>query len=488
VSGRLPFRGVMSDKKLPSFEADEESSDYFDQDISTHTIDLQTLVHEIGLFETRAFRDLSETDFGKLLQAIPAPTLLIDRSATIIFANQSWKKINESYRAIVGRPFCSIFPKRSVATAANSIVEKGFTTRKPLVANAVLEIEQTRIWGRMHFRSLRMGNERALIVLVEDLTSEKKQLILTQKHKEDLLRNQEELEKRVKQRTSALKTMNEKLLASRSSFTSIVEKTGEGILVVDSDNMVHYANPSAVSLLGRPRDELVGRHLGLKVFPGQTAEVRGKRLSGESGVLEVRVESTDWNERPAMLLMLRDITDRKRAEQEMLKTEKLESLELVAGGIAHDFNNLLTGTIANISLAKMHAIRGNAQYEALRNAEKAATGAKNLTQQLLTFTKGGGPVKKPGSISRLLKDSITLALSGSSIKSEIKIPSGLWSAEIDEQQIGQVFQNILINGLQAMPSGGTLTTSAENLFCRETMSRPILRAGKYVKVTIRDTG
>ena len=154
----------MSDKELPSFEADEESSDYFDQDISTHTIDLQTLVHEIGFFETRAFRDLSETDFGKLLQAIPAPTLLIDRSATIIFANQSWKKINESYRAIVGRPFSSIFPKRSVATAANSIVEKGFTTRKPLVANAVLEIEQTRIWGRMHFRSLRMGNERALIV------------------------------------------------------------------------------------------------------------------------------------------------------------------------------------------------------------------------------------------------------------------------------------------------------------------------------------
>jgi signal transduction histidine kinase len=111
--------------------------------------------------------------------------------------------------------------------------------------------------------------------------------------------------------------------------------------------------------------------------------------------------------------MLRDITEQKRVEEEMLKTEKLESLELVAGGIAHDFNNLLTGTIANISLAKMHAKRASAQYEALRNAEKAATGAKHLTQQLLTFTKGGDPVKRPASLSLLLKDSIALALSGS---------------------------------------------------------------------------
>ena len=188
--------------------------------------------------------------------------------------------------------------------------------------------------------------------------------------------------------------------------------------------------------------------------------------------------------------MLRDITEQKRVEEEMLKTEKLESLELVAGGIAHDFNNLLTGTIANISLAKMHATRASAQYEALRNAEKAATGAKHLTLQLLTFTRGGDPVKRPASLSLLLKDSIALALSGSSIKNEVSIPDDLWPAEIDQQQMGQVFQNLLINGLQAMPDGGTLTVCAENLFLgQERLGHRLrLREGRYVKISIKDTG
>ena len=365
-----------------------------------------------------------------------------------------------------------------MAKAVNSIVEKAFMTRRPLVASTVLEVEESRIYGRVHFRSLRMGGDRALIVLVEDLTAEKKQLILTQKHKEALLKAQEELESRVEERTSALKSMNEDLLreigfrkeaehsleASRASFTSIVEKTGEGILVISPESVVLYANPAASSLLGQPREKLINKHLGLTLFPGQITEIKRNRGNGEACILEIRVHSTDWNEKPARLLMLRDITEQKRVEEEMLKTEKLESLELVAGGIAHDFNNLLTGTIANISLAKMHATRASAQYEALRNAEKAATGAKHLTQQLLTFTRGGDPVKRPASLSLLLKDSIALALSGSSIKNEVSIPDDLWPAEIDQQQMGQVFQNLLINGLQAMPDGGTLTVCAENLF------------------------
>jgi two-component system, cell cycle sensor histidine kinase and response regulator CckA len=278
------------------------------------------------------------------------------------------------------------------------------------------------------------------------------------------------------------------LSASRASFTSIVEKTSEGILILDSANMVLYANPAAESLLDRSRDQLIGQHLGLRLFPGQTAEVRGRRLTGESGILELRVEATDWNENPANLLMLRDITERKRAEQEMVKTEKLESLELVAGGIAHDFNNLLTATIANISLAKMHAQRESDQYRALRNAEKAAASAKHLTHQLLTFTRSGEPVKRATSLARILKDGLALALSGSKIRTELSIASDLWSAKIDAQQIGQALQNLFINALQAMPDGGTLTVDTENLFMNDTLRRPVLQRGRYIKISIKDTG
>ncbi len=498
----------MSDRDLPDFDDLNEYEGLPSRSPAgktpTHTIDLQNLVDELSASVVLDFSNIHQTSFGKLLESIPIPVLLIDESCKIIFVNRAWQKVSANYQRILGRPFCSIFTRRSVARAVDSIVEKAFMSRRPLVASTVLEVEESRIYGRVHFRSLRMGGDRALIVLVEDLTAEKKQLILTQKHKEALLKAQEELESRVNERTSALRSMNEDLLreigfrkeaehsleASRASFTSIVEKTGEGILVISPESVVLYANPAASSLLGKPLEKLINKHLGLTLFPGQITEIMRNRGNGEACILEIRVHSTDWNEKPARLLMLRDVTEQKRAEEEMLKTEKLESLELVAGGIAHDFNNLLTGTIANISLAKMHSKRASAQYEALRNAEKAATGAKHLTQQLLTFTRGGDPVKRPASLSLLLKDSITLTLSGSNIKNEVSVPDDLWPAEIDQQQMGQVFQNLLINGLQAMPDGGTLTVCAENLFLGQERLRHrlLLREGRYVKISITDTG
>ena len=498
----------MSYRDLPNFDVFDVGEGFSSHSIigktPTHTIDLQNLVDELSASVVLDFSNIHQTSFGKLLESIPIPVLLIDESCKIIFVNLAWQKVSVNYQRILGRSFSSIFTRRSVAKAVNSIVEKAFMTRRPLVASTVLEVEGCRIYGRVHFRSLRMGGDKALIVLVEDLTAEKKRLILTQKHKEALLKAHEELESRVEERTSALRSMNEDLLreigfrkeaehsleASRASFTSIVEKTGEGILVISPESVVLYANPAASSLLGQPIEKLINKHLGLTLFPGQITEIKRNRGNGEACILEIRVHSTDWNGKPARLLMLRDITERKRAEEEMLKTEKLESLELVAGGIAHDFNNLLTGTIANISLAKMHATKGGIQYESLRNAEKAANGAKHLTQQLLTFTKGGDPVKRPASLSLLLKDCIALAFSGSSIRNEVSIPDDLWPAEIDQQQMGQVFQNLLINSLQAMPDGGTLTICAENLFPGQEKPghRLRLKEGRYLKISIKDTG
>jgi nitrogen-specific signal transduction histidine kinase/CheY-like chemotaxis protein len=183
----------------------------------------------------------------------------------------------------------------------------------------------------------------------------------------------------------------------------------------------------------------------------------------------------------------RDITERKRMEEELQKAKRLESLGVLAGGIAHDFNNILTPILANISIAKAFGNFDDGVAEALTDAEKACLRAKGLTQQLLTFSKGGGPVRKSLPISRLLRDEVRFALSGSNVQSNCTVPDDLWRVKVDQGQLGQVIQNIIINAHQAMPTGGTVNIQAENVTVGP--SDPLsLMEGEYVKISISDQG
>jgi two-component system cell cycle sensor histidine kinase/response regulator CckA len=159
---------------------------------------------------------------------------------------------------------------------------------------------------------------------------------------------------------------------------------------------------------------------------------------------------------------LLDITDRKKMENELLQVKKLESIGILAGGIAHDFNNLLTAILGNISLAKMYVMEKEV-YTHLVEVEKASLRVKDLTQQLLTFSKGGTPVKKTTSIADLIKDSANFALRGSNVKCDFFISPDLWPAEVDEGQISQVINNLIINAQQAMPNGGTIQVQCDNV-------------------------
>ena len=183
----------------------------------------------------------------------------------------------------------------------------------------------------------------------------------------------------------------------------------------------------------------------------------------------------------------RDITDRKKIEEELLKVEKLESLGVLAGGIAHDFNNLLTAILGSISLAKMYAGSGNKVSERLSEAEKASLQARDLTQKLLTFSKGGFPVKKAASISELIRDSAGFVLSGSNVRCEYSTPGNLWPVDVDEGQISQVINNLIINADQAMQQGGIIQVSCENVVLNKADLLP-LKGGNYVKISIKDHG
>ncbi|OGO20933.1 MAG: hypothetical protein A2Z15_00700 [Chloroflexi bacterium RBG_16_50_11] len=176
-----------------------------------------------------------------------------------------------------------------------------------------------------------------------------------------------------------------------------------------------------------------------------------------------------------------------RLEQERLRVAKLESIGTLAGGIAHDFNNLLTGIMGNIGLVKTYIAPSDATYEMLNEAENAAARARDLTQQLLTFARGGKPVKKLTSVAGVIKESAEFALRGSKVKLELSLPDNLWPIEADEGQINQVINNLAINADEAMPRGGTLKIRAENLVYKKSAALP-LQSGNYVRVDIEDTG
>jgi PAS domain S-box-containing protein len=187
------------------------------------------------------------------------------------------------------------------------------------------------------------------------------------------------------------------------------------------------------------------------------------------------------------VLVLRDITEKKKIVEHQQKAERLETIGILAGGIAHDFNNMLMAIMGNIQLAKMECNPDDEIFEALTEAENASLRARDLTHQLLTFSKGGAPIKKTAYIADLIKDSAGFALRGSNVRCEFSLPDDLWPVEIDEGQISQVINNLIINADHAMPEGGTIKVNAENMTIGSEESLP-LQHGKYVKMSLKDHG
>ncbi len=176
-----------------------------------------------------------------------------------------------------------------------------------------------------------------------------------------------------------------------------------------------------------------------------------------------------------------------RLKEEHLRREKLESLGVLAGGIAHDFNNLLMGIVGNIALARDARELSGETKRFLDEAESASLRATSLARQLLTFARGGQPVKALVSVAELLRESVTFALRGSIIRVDLRMDPDLWWAELDRGQFGQVVHNIAINAVQAMPRGGCLTVTAANVCIAAEPGGP-LPAGRYVCLTFRDQG
>ncbi|MBI1912568.1 MAG: PAS domain S-box protein [Deltaproteobacteria bacterium] len=185
---------------------------------------------------------------------------------------------------------------------------------------------------------------------------------------------------------------------------------------------------------------------------------------------------------------VQDVTEYQKLQAELLKAQKLESVGVLAGGIAHDFNNILTAILVNLFLTKKSLSPNDQAYERITNTEKSLERAKELTCRLLTFSKGGMPVKQVTSVVNLIRYFTDYALSGSNIRCEYIIPEDLWPVEIDERQINQVIRNLVINAVQAMPDGGAIEVGCKNIALENDNEVAPLKAGEYVMIYVKDHG
>jgi PAS domain S-box-containing protein len=290
------------------------------------------------------------------------------------------------------------------------------------------------------------------------------------------------------------------LKESEERFKALNEASFGGVFIY-AKGLIMDCNQRLSDITGFSHDELVGFD-GLKLIAtdyhdlvkkyikksyDQQYEVVGARKDGSVYPLAIRGKKVTYKGHEARLVEFRDITERKRVEAEHQKLEKLESIGTLAGGIAHDFNNILTGLYGNVALAKMKLASDHPGFRFLETAEKSMGKATFLTNQLLTFAKGGAPVMESLSLGSLVEDVVNFNLSGSNVKPVISLADNLWMAKVDQGQIKQVFATLTINARQAMPDGGHLYVTMENTEIAVNVIRGLDR-GKYLHITVTDEG
>ncbi len=311
-----------------------------------------------------------------------------------------------------------------------------------------------------------------------------------------------------------LSVFTRELETSEANYRNLVENCLCIILRVDARGRIIFINKFAENLLGCQRTRVLGRSALGTIVPATPAggELLAGLLQRPEAFASLQQEIPGpgdrrlwirWGNVPTynpqgqlheILCVGTDLTELKEAEEKRRQDElklqnlqRLESLGILAGGIAHDFNNLLTAILGNISLMKMDMPPGGAPAHELEAAEAACLQARDLTAQLLTFAKGGKPVKSPLSLKSLLRSSANFVLRSTPCQCQLKIEDNLLRVNADAAQMTQVFNNLLLNATQAMGAGGVVTVQARNQIIIQPHNH-ILPPGEYVEITVQDTG
>ncbi len=308
------------------------------------------------------------------------------------------------------------------------------------------------------------------------------------------------------------KEAEQALRQSEEFVRSVLDNVDEGFLVVDREYRIMTANKAYCNWLDLPLESLIGKHCYMMAHrsprpcnengedcatkrafeTGEPQRSVHKHEDARGHIMYVETKAFPLKDASGVVTSaietIHDITERHLLEAEQLRAQKLESIGTLAGGIAHDFNNLLHGLFGYLSLAKLKLDSGHKSYALLEEAEKALNMSVKLSNQLLTFAKGGAPLKKRLALLPLLENSTRFALSGTHVDYTMNIQSDLYDVEADEGQFQQVLQNVVINAAQAMPVGGTVMIGARNVSAPGEGVPQSLGNGQYVELAIQDFG
>lgn len=425
----------------------------------------------------------SENMLQAIINAEPECVKLIDADAKLIMMNRAGLSMiqADSLEQVKGQCVCPLIASEH-RDAFMDLTKRVFNGDSGTLAFEMTGVKGRHLWLETHAVPFR--NEKDEIVALLGITRD----ITEHKQAEDTLRRSEEM------------------------VRNILNSVDEGFIVVDRDYRILTANRAYCNQVRLPHNEVVGKicfKISHKVDRpcyevGKECAVRNVFNTGEPSVVYhnhpdadgsmFHVETKAFPLKDAsgyitsVIESISNITDKKLLEQERLKMQKLEAVGTLAGGIAHDFNNLLQGVFGYISLAKLTAYGRQKSLAALDQAEKALHMSVKLTNQLLTFSKGGKPVKKIIDLYPMIDNTAQFALSGSRSDYRFAADGGLWQVEADEGQISQVIQNIVLNADQAMKEGGRVEITARNVHVPHNDSLQGLHTGRYVQISIKDSG
>ena len=310
------------------------------------------------------------------------------------------------------------------------------------------------------------------------------------------------------------KQAEEALEAEKERLSVTLRSIGDGVITTDASGKILFLNREAERLTGWSQVECEGKSISEVlnlihersrqrlndpvseiISDGGMVEIGDQTILVQKDGSEILISDSGAPIRDkdgriiGVVLVFRNVTEKRKVEEERVKTMKLESVGVLAGGIAHDFNNLLTAILGNLSLAKLELDGDQPERvkDILTRSETASLRARDLTQQLLTFSRGGAPVRRVASVVNLIRESAEFMSHGSKVKAHYDVPTDLWPIDADQGQITQVVHNLVINAIQAMPDGGMIEVRARNLTVSKANALT-LAEGPYILIEVTDHG